>query len=518
MKYKYYVFLVTFLLFFVGCNNVDKVNVTIYGLDTNKVIHRIDEDGKYVDSCGIEFNSYISNNHFEIYYNNLNDKNKDNVNNLLIELEQAYPKVINFLDLDDGKLPVIKIYMYDEIENLYNSFESETINNYEDCTSKYVRSNSIYAIYDSNSIIYSFVDCVILNIAQEKHVPIWLLEGISTYILEDINENNWRYAEYLELEDLSISDLNSDINVEYELAYSLVSTIIDNYGKEALKQLVLSYGDIEEIDKLNERDLLEKWKIYLQKNSVDNIHGYDYTDIIGIIEKDDKYYDEAGNLFNDYIKSEHFELYYNNTLYKSNEKANNTVEALEDVYHEILDTFKVSEENMPVVKINMYNSDKAYNDQIKALGKNVYNSKGYTKNTNRFYFVYHEDRDIPWWKIFSTHEFVHTVNFYATPKKVINAWFTEGIAMYISQDQDYFGQYCYDELIKTGFGSYEKLCIKGDMSYKYGYSMVEYILTNYGQEQLIKLIYEYGNIEKALNISIEEFEVGWLNFLKKKID
>jgi len=58
--------------------------------------------------------------------------------------------------------------------------------------------------------------------------------------------------------------------------------------------------------------------------------------------------------------------------------------------------------------------------------------------------------------------------------------------------------------------------IKGGKIYSCGYTIIEYILFKYGQENLIKLIENYGDIKTILNVTEEQFSNEWYEFVKTK--
>ena len=45
---------------------------------------------------------------------------------------------------------------------------------------------------------------------------------------------------------------------------------------------------------------------------------------------------------------------------------------------------------------------------------------------------------------------------------------------------------------------------------------IEYILTTFKQDKLIRLIESYGDLKIALNITDDEFSKGWYDFVKDK--
>jgi len=57
---------------------------------------------------------------------------------------------------------------------------------------------------------------------------------------------------------------------------------------------------------------------------------------------------------------------------------------------------------------------------------------------------------------------------------------------------------------------------KGAKIYKVGYTIIEYILQEYGKLKLIELIKNYGNVQLVLNVSDEQFCKNWFGFVKRK--
>lgn len=54
----------------------------------------------------------------------------------------------------------------------------------------------------------------------------------------------------------------------------------------------------------------------------------------------------------------------------------------------------------------------------------------------------------------------------------------------------------------------------GNEIYLLGYTLVEYVVIKWGKEKLPALILSYGNTQKVLHVSAEEFENGWHQFVE----
>ncbi|MFS4449667.1 hypothetical protein ACKWCA_23560 [Maribacter sp. 2307UL18-2] len=57
---------------------------------------------------------------------------------------------------------------------------------------------------------------------------------------------------------------------------------------------------------------------------------------------------------------------------------------------------------------------------------------------------------------------------------------------------------------------------KGQKIYSCGYTLIEYILAEYGKDKLITLIASYGDLQNVLGLTEEEFSSNWYHFIKNK--
>ena len=58
--------------------------------------------------------------------------------------------------------------------------------------------------------------------------------------------------------------------------------------------------------------------------------------------------------------------------------------------------------------------------------------------------------------------------------------------------------------------------LKGGKIYDCGYTIIEFILLKYGQDQLINLIKHYGDLKTTLSVTDDEFCNEWHEFIKEK--
>jgi len=58
--------------------------------------------------------------------------------------------------------------------------------------------------------------------------------------------------------------------------------------------------------------------------------------------------------------------------------------------------------------------------------------------------------------------------------------------------------------------------LKGGKIYSCGYTVIEYILSQYGQDNLISLIKNYGDLKKTFAVTDDQFCKDWYDFVKAK--
>lgn len=58
--------------------------------------------------------------------------------------------------------------------------------------------------------------------------------------------------------------------------------------------------------------------------------------------------------------------------------------------------------------------------------------------------------------------------------------------------------------------------LKGGKIYSCGYTIIEYILSKYGQDNFISLIKNYGDLKRSFNVTDDQFCKDWYEFVKQK--
>ncbi|MEO5995364.1 MAG: hypothetical protein ABIN89_01620 [Chitinophagaceae bacterium] len=95
-------------------------------------------------------------------------------------------------------------------------------------------------------------------------------------------------------------------------------------------------------------------------------------------------------------------------------------------------------------------------------------------------------------------------------------WLWEGISVY--EAQQFVDPKALPYLINGQYPNIAELnnCLKGGKIYTSGYTITVYILSKYGQDKLISLIKNYGDLQTTLNIKEEQFCKEWQKFISEK--
>lgn len=221
------------------------------------------------------------------------------------------------------------------------------------------------------------------------------------------------------------------------------------------------------------------------------------------------------------LKTKHFTFLYDKNIDKS--KINSLSDALEKNYQRVANNLKTS----PSDNIEVYIYSKRWR-YIKAT-KN-WRGSGNIEGISKMHFVEQAwgERDS---KKVAVHEFAHTV----TLKLLLNqeqkpivskkfdkkfssfpTWLWEGISVY--EAQQFVDPKTLSYLNNQQYPSITELNdrFKGGKIYGCGFTIIEYIIYKYGQDNYIQLIKNYGDLKRTFNISEEQFCKEWHEFVKTK--
>lgn len=221
------------------------------------------------------------------------------------------------------------------------------------------------------------------------------------------------------------------------------------------------------------------------------------------------------------FKTTHFTFLFNSSIDSSN--IVHLSKVLESNYSRIGDNLNTQPAEH--IEVNIYAQRWRY---IKASGN--WNASGSIEGISKLHFMENAWLETEISKI-AIHEFVHTVvlkllidkaskplNIEKFDQKFseLPVWIWEAVSTY-EADQfydpnslEYFKNDRYPQISELNNRS------DGQKIYTCGYTLIEYILEEYGKNKLIELIASYGNIEDVLSVTEKEFSDNWHQYLKNK--
>lgn len=221
------------------------------------------------------------------------------------------------------------------------------------------------------------------------------------------------------------------------------------------------------------------------------------------------------------IKTTHFTF-----LFSSNIESSRII-GLSKILESNYSTIGWNLNTTPAANIEVYIYDQRLR-YIKATGN--WSASGSIEGISKLHFVENSWLESEIGKI-AIHEFVHSVvlkSLIDEEPKPLNAkkfdkkfstfpiWLWEGLSVYEAKQF-----YEPNTLAYLKNGKYPQISelnnrSKGQKIYTCGYTIIEYILEEYGKDKLIELIESYGDIKKVLNLTENKFSSNWYNFIYKK--
>lgn len=221
------------------------------------------------------------------------------------------------------------------------------------------------------------------------------------------------------------------------------------------------------------------------------------------------------------INTQHFVFNYSGGI--SAVKINELVKALEDNYSRISDDLKTAPANN--IEVNVYAQRWRY---IKATGN--WSASGNVEGTSKLHFVERTWSESNSKKV-AIHEFTHAVVLkllidrepqpldtkkFDEKFSKLPVWLWEATSIYEAgqfhdpKQMTFFANGSYPDLNELNNRS------KGGKIYSVGYTIIEYIFSQFGRDKLIELIANYGDLSKVLKLTDAEFSKRWYDFVKKK--
>lgn len=221
--------------------------------------------------------------------------------------------------------------------------------------------------------------------------------------------------------------------------------------------------------------------------------------------------------------TQHFTFLYNSSFDSSS--IVELSEALEDSYSRIGRNYNtIPAEN---IEVNIYAQRWRY---VKASRQ--WGASGSIEGISKLHFLEDTWLETEFSKI-AIHEFVHTVILkllldrepqplntkrFDAKFQTFPIWLWEGLSVfeagqfYDPKTLAYFSNGNYPEISELNTRS------DGQKIYTCGYTIIEYILNEYGKDKLIELIESYGDLNKVFNLTEQKFSSNWYDYIKNKYD
>lgn len=184
-------------------------------------------------------------------------------------------------------------------------------------------------------------------------------------------------------------------------------------------------------------------------------------------------------------------------------------ETLEENRSRIVENFGVTD--LPGITVKIWQDREPF--EI-AYGEGAENTQGYVDIENwevRFF------NGRPTLGLSAVHEFTHLVTVGLNPTIGNNPrWLWEATAIYESNRPPVPNPTTLNCLSSSTFPSLDELNTHPSNIYRMGYFIAEYIVANWEQKGLNRLVESNGNIQESLGITEEFFEHGLLEFILSK--
>ncbi|MEO6405402.1 MAG: hypothetical protein ABIY51_04440 [Ferruginibacter sp.] len=221
------------------------------------------------------------------------------------------------------------------------------------------------------------------------------------------------------------------------------------------------------------------------------------------------------------MKTEHFMFHYSTSI--DRKKINLLANALEENYARIGNDLKTTPSSN--IEVNIYSQRWRYIKATKNWG-----ASGNIEGISKLHFVEQAWGETDNNKV-SVHEFAHTVTLkllldnepqpvnsktFDAKFSTFQRWLWEGISVY--EARQFVDPKTLPYLSNGQYPSIAELNnrLKGGKIYTCGYIIIEYILSRYGQDKLISLIKNYGNLQTTLKITDDQFCKEWQKYIAEK--
>jgi hypothetical protein len=221
------------------------------------------------------------------------------------------------------------------------------------------------------------------------------------------------------------------------------------------------------------------------------------------------------------IKTQHFNFLFSSSIDTSTIRQ--LAIALESNYYRIGNDLKTKPSDN--IEANIYAQRWRY---IKATGN--WGASGNIEGISKLHFVEQAWGESDSKKV-AIHEFAHTVTLKLLLDNEVQSansanfdqkfstfptWLWEAISVY--EAEQFVDPKTLPYLSNGQYPSISELNnrLKGGKIYSCGYTIIEYILSKYGQDNFIGLIRNYGDLKKTLHVTDNQFCKDWYRFVKEK--
>lgn len=229
------------------------------------------------------------------------------------------------------------------------------------------------------------------------------------------------------------------------------------------------------------------------------------------------------------LKTSHFVISYHGIY---DDEARDVAKRLEEDYDRIRTDLK--DPAHETIRVFIYPTRTNFN---KGTGMPNSTANGTSRGPNEFHIVW-----TTWFNsIFpddpiktSVHEFTHCIQLNILISEAQKDWSNSDSVNFDKVFEEKFSnkypQWFWEALCDYEAGIVNKLSVnygmrknldlkelnKSNQIYNVGYTIVEYIVAKWGKEKLPELITSYVDLQGVLKVSEEEFEKGWVDFVKVK--
>ncbi|WP_207423059.1 hypothetical protein [Desertivirga brevis] len=218
-------------------------------------------------------------------------------------------------------------------------------------------------------------------------------------------------------------------------------------------------------------------------------------------------------------KTKHFSFIYSSSI--DSQKIIDISTDLEESYLTIAQNLKTKPSTH--IETHIYARKWDYIKATKHLG-----ASGNILGPSEIHFIV---RSLEESKKVAVHEFTHTVvlqllinrepqpfdsNKFDQKFASFPVWLWESVSVY--EAKEFIDPKQLEDLREGRYPSIKELNTrsKGQKIYTYGYTLIDFILEKYKRDKLIELIENYGDLEKTLGITEEQFSKEWYMFVREK--